>query len=85
MSNKKAGEIIFYQEKAVAPLKLIAMQSCRELGEKSTDIWSDGRRTATDQSIPSCGAECRALVGDAKGIIRSSIRGDDLYIMVTWQ
>lgn len=84
MSNKKAGEIIFYQEKAVAPLKLIAMQSCRELGEK-IDGHLVGWAANSDRPVDTflVEAECpRFASGDAKGIIRSSIRGDDLYIMV---
>ena len=84
MSDVKAGEIIFNQETAVAPLKLIAMQGCKELGDKINSHlveWAANSNNPTETFLVE--AECpRFSSGDAKGIIHSSIRGDDLYILV---
>jgi len=84
LSDVKAGEIIFNQETAVAPLKLIAMQGCKELGDKINSHlveWAANSNNPTETFLVE--AECpRFSSGDAKGIIHSSIRGDDLYILV---
>ncbi|HPU58546.1 MAG TPA: ribose-phosphate pyrophosphokinase, partial [Candidatus Avimonas sp.] len=84
MSDVKAGEIIFNQKTAVAPLKLIAMQGCKELGDKINSHlveWAANSNNPTETFLVE--AECpRFSSGDAKGIIHSSIRGDDLYILV---
>jgi len=84
LSDVKAGEIIFNQKTAVAPLKLIAMQGCKELGDKINSHlveWAANSNNPTETFLVE--AECpRFSSGDAKGIIHSSIRGDDLYILV---
>ncbi|HIW74508.1 MAG TPA: ribose-phosphate pyrophosphokinase [Firmicutes bacterium] len=79
-----SGEIIFNQEDRVAPLSLIALQSATELGDKInaylTEWASHSNRPQETFLIES---ECpRFSSGDGKGLIKSSIRGDDLFILV---
>lgn len=80
----KSGQIIFNQEKAVAPLNLIAMESCKDLGEKINNHLVDwAAKSNHPKETFLVKAECpRFSSGDAKGIIQSSIRGDDLFILV---
>ena len=68
----------------MAPLSLIALQSATELGDKInaylTDWASHSNRPQETFLIES---ECpRFSSGDGKGLIKSSIRGDDLFILV---
>ncbi len=84
LSQMNSGEIIFNQEDRVAPLSLIALQSATELGEKInaylTEWASHSNRPQETFLIES---ECpRFSSGDGKGLIKSSIRGDDLFILV---
>ncbi len=84
MSQTNSGELIFNQEDRVAPLSLIALQSATELGDKInaylTDWASHSNRPQETFLIES---ECpRFSSGDGKGLIKSSIRGDDLFILV---
>jgi ribose-phosphate pyrophosphokinase len=84
LSEKITSENIFHLENRVAPLKLIPLQSSRELTEKIDHYlvnWAAGSFYAEDTFIVE--SECpRFSSGDGKGIIKSSIRGDDLYIIV---
>ena len=78
-----------------APLKIVALDSCKELGQKVNDYIVSFRKTATedfpnlatianyncdnylaDSACPRFGS------GEAKGMLRESIRGKDLFIMV---
>lgn len=78
----------------VAPLKIVAMESCRKLGEKVNDyIVSFRENTISEASQSSLYVnyksnnylvDCccpRFGTGEAKGILRESIRGTDLFIM----
>ena len=78
----------------VAPLKIVAMESCRELGQKINDyIVSFRQNTINEVSESSLyvnyksnnylvDCECpRFGTGEAKGILRETIRGTDLFIM----
>ena len=84
MSEKYTSETIFHLENRVAPLKLAPLEGARELGEKINGHlvnWSRGSFFAEDTFIVE--AECpRFASGDAKGILKTSIRGDDLYFIV---
>lgn len=84
MSEVKSGEIIFNHESRVAPLSLIALQSSRELGEKINDHLVEwAMNSSRPQKSFLVGSECpRFSSGDGKGIIHSSIRGDDVFILV---
>ena len=78
----------------VAPLKIVAMESCRELGQKVNDfIVSFRENTVSEASVSSLYVNYRSnnyLVdcccprfgtGEAKGVLRETIRGTDLFIM----
>lgn len=79
----------------IAPLKMAALDSCKELGQKVNDYivsfrqnavekWPDSASIANyrlenylvDSACPRFGS------GEAKGMLRESIRGTDLFIMV---
>ena len=77
-----------------APLKLIAMESCRELGQKVNDyIVSFRENTINEVSESSLYVnyksnnylvDCccpRFGTGEAKGLLKETIRGTDLFIM----
>lgn len=79
----------------VAPLKLAALESCRELGQKVNDYIVSFRKNAgveiassplfanyrKDNYLVDIGCP-RFGSGEAKGTIRESIRGTDLFVMV---
>ena len=78
-----------------APLKIVALESCKELGNKVNDYIVSFRKEASVEfpelaSIANYnldtylaeGACPRFGSGEAKGILKESIRGNDLYIMV---
>lgn len=79
----------------VAPLKIAALDSCRELGQKVNDYIVRFRQDTLKESLKSplfssyqldnylVGCHCpRFGSGEAKGLIDESIRGKDLFIMV---
>lgn len=79
----------------VAPLKIAALESCRELGQKVNDYIVRFRQETLRESLDSplfssyqlenYLIECKCPrfgTGEAKGIIGESIRGKDLFIMV---
>ncbi|MCL2109143.1 MAG: ribose-phosphate pyrophosphokinase [Oscillospiraceae bacterium] len=80
----KASEIVFNKKKQVAPLSIIALEGASELGRKINNYlveWWNNSGYKTDSFLIK--NECpRFASGDAKGIIRNSIRGDDVYIVV---
>ena len=74
----------------VAPLKIVAMESCRELGQKVNDYIVSFRENTinevsesslyvnykTNNYLVDC--QCpRFGTGEAKGVLRESIRGTD--------
>ena len=78
-----------------APLKIVALDSCKELGQKVNDYIVSFRKEAVSlypelASIANYGCDnylvesaCpRFGSGEAKGILRESIRGKDLFIIV---
>ncbi len=82
--EKITSENIFAQDVGVAPLKLIAMNGAQELGDKiefHLKRWAAkcGREDEDFRIEVDCP---RFSSGDGKGLIKSSIRGDDLYILV---
>ncbi len=79
----------------VAPLKLIAMQSAKNLGSKVNDYLVEYRRNiyhslkndpafqGYTESSYLCSVEClRFGTGEGKAVFHESIRGKDLYILV---
>lgn len=78
------NEIQFDPKTRVAPLGVIAMEGATELGEKINQYlmeWSskNGRTESSFLIETQCP---RFASGDGKGIIKSTIRGDDLFIIV---
>lgn len=78
-----------------APLKIVALESCKELGQKVNDYIVSFRQEAISEypelaSIANYNCDnylvenaCpRFGSGEAKGILKESIRGKDLFIMV---
>ena len=79
----------------VAPLKIGALESCRELGEKVNDYIVQFRKSTMDKNTDSplyynylrdnylIDCPCpRFGSGEAKGLLTESIRGTDLFLMV---
>ena len=84
MSMNSVNDIIFDPTKRVAPLGLIAMQGTEELGKKIDHYmveWSKQNGGTEDTFLIE--AACpRFASGDGKGLIKSSVRGVDLFILV---
>ncbi len=84
LSEQFTSESIFHLENRVAPLRLIPLRGARELAEKIDHYlvnWAAGSFFSEDTFIVE--SECpRFSSGDGKGMIKESIRGDDLYILV---
>ena len=91
MANTKLMEEAF----PVAPLKIAALESCRELGKKVNDYIVDFRRDRANDSLDSplfCNYQMdnylldfqcpRFGTGEAKGVLNESVRGKDLFLMV---
>ena len=80
MSNT---EILFDHQTNVAPLGVIAMNSATELGNKINDYlvkWAHKGGYDADSFLIE--SECpRFSSGDGKGLIKSTIRGKDLFII----
>lgn len=81
---EKGSSKHFFSEPAVAPLGLITLEGAAELGEKihkHLTNWANASNSS--QKHFAVGIECpRFSSGDGKGMIKSSIRGDDLFIIV---
>ena len=78
----------------VAPLKIAAMESCRELGQKVNDYIVSFRENTINEVTESplyvnyksnnylVDCKCpRFGTGEAKGVLKETIRGTDLFIM----
>ncbi len=80
MDKKK---MLFDSQTRVAPLGLIAMESASELGHKVNDYlveWGKAQGMPNDSYLVD--VDCpRFSSGDAKGLIKSTVRGNDLFIM----
>ena len=82
--TEKASTIVFNSKQQVASLGIIATDSAKELGTKINDYlvkWSANTPYAQDSYLVD--TECpRFSSGDGKGLIKTSIRGDDIFIIV---
>ena len=78
----------------VAPLKIVSMESCRELGRKINDYIVSFRQNTINEVTESplyvnyksnnylVDYDCpRFGTGEAKGVLRETIRGTDLFIL----
>ena len=79
----------------VGPLGIILLESCKELGDKVNSYlvaWRNEREHEHKSNIAFKGYQRDSYIigtatprfgsGEAKGVIKESVRGDDLYIMV---
>ncbi len=78
------SENVFAQDASTAPLRLIAMNGTQELGDKiEWHLQNWAKKCHKQDTNFRIEADCpRFSSGDGKGLIKSSIRGDDLYILV---
>ncbi len=77
------NEVLFNLESNVAPLGLITMASAKDLGDKINNYLVDwAQRGGYDYDSFQIESECpRFASGDGKGLIKSTIRGKDLFII----
>lgn len=78
------GGNLFSSEISATPIGIIAMNSITELGAKINDYLVDWSKLAGyDNDSFLIEAECpRFSSGDGKGLIKSTVRGKDLFIIV---
>ena len=78
-----AEKILFDNSSRVAPFGLIAMEGAKELGEKVNSYltkWSNEKEYFKDTFLVE--ANCpRFSSGDSKGLIKQTVRGNDLFIL----
>ena len=84
MANVKNTEVLYREYNEVAPISLIAMRGTEELAARINNYlirWADRNgRPHQDFLIEN---ECpRFSSGDAKGLIKSTVRGKDLFILI---
>ena len=83
MSNE-INPMAFFQEPSVADLRLLACPGAEELTkliDQHLVEWAKSAGVEKDSFIIPC--ECpRFQSGDAKGLVRESVRGDDIFIVV---
>ena len=79
-----SSENLFSTEISAAPIGIIAMNSVTELGAKINDYLVDwSKRAGNDQDSFLIDVECpRFSSGDGKGLIKSTVRGKDLFIII---
>lgn len=82
--TEKASTIVLNSKQQVASLGIIATDGAKELGTKINGYlvkWSANTPYAQDSYLVD--TECpRFSSGDGKGLIKTSIRGDDIFIIV---
>ena len=84
MSVSAANEVLFNPQTRVAPLGVIAMNGATDLGDKINHYlveWSKEGGYDTESFLIE--NQCpRFASGDGKGLIKSTVRGYDLFIIV---
>ncbi len=84
MDRQTDAQLFFSEGDCVAPLGLIPLEGARELGDKINEHlvrWAKEAGRGQDNFIVE--SECpRFSSGDGKGLIKSTVRGDDLYFIV---
>ena len=84
MTGSSANEVLFNPQTRVAPLGVIAMNGATELGSKIDHYlveWSKEGGYDTESFLIE--SQCpRFASGDGKGLIKSTVRGNDLFIIV---
>lgn len=83
MESSNTKKILFDTQTRVAPLGLIAMDGAKELGAKINDYlvrWGKDQGIEKDSYLIE--TDCpRFSSGDGKGLIKSTVRGNDLFIL----
>lgn len=78
-----AEKILFDNSSRVAPLGIIAMEGAKELGEKVNNYlihWANENEYFKDTFLVQ--SDCpRFSSGDGKGLIKQTVRGNDLFIL----
>lgn len=86
MAQAKSAKEFFKYEERIADLGLISVPGAEELTEKiNTHLVRWAKESGSDQGKDSfiIDSECpRFSSGDGKGLIKSTVRGDDLYLIV---
>ena len=95
MEDIKMPQDTHLQTIPVGNLQLVAMESCKPLGQKVDEYlvkWRKERQNENKSTVAFHGYEKDSYLldaacprfgsGEAKGIIRQSVRGSDLYILV---
>ena len=93
-----ANNFVFNDSLPVAPLKLAALESCRDFASKVNDHIVQFRRNDIEEltrrkadlryrgyDVDSYLLDChcpRFGTGEAKGVINESVRGNDVFVMV---
>ncbi len=84
MATVKNTEVLYQEYNEVAPIGLIAMRGTEELASRINNYlirWADRNGRAHQEFMIEC--ECpRFSSGDAKGLIKSTVRGKDLFILI---
>lgn len=84
MGTVKNTEVLYREYNEVAPIGLIVMRGTEELGARINNYltrWADRNGKPVHDYIIE--AECpRFSSGDAKGLIKSTVRGKDLFILI---
>ncbi len=82
--EKINSENVFAKGGHDAPLRLIAMNGTQELGDKiEGHLLRWAQKCGVEEEDIRIEVDCpRFSSGDGKGLIKSSVRGDDLYILV---
>ena len=84
MTTVKNTEILYQEYNEVAPIGLIAMRGTEELASQINNYlirWAERNGRPYDNFIIE--SECpRFASGDAKGLIKNTVRGKDLFILV---
>ncbi|WP_124098553.1 ribose-phosphate pyrophosphokinase [Ruminococcus sp. Marseille-P6503] len=83
MESSNTKKILFDTQTRVAPLGLISMNGTQELGRKINNYlvkWGKDQGMETDNYLIE--TDCpRFSSGDGKGLIKSTVRGNDLFIL----
>ncbi len=80
----KASQIVLHTQDSVAPIGIIAMDGAAELGNKINSYlvqWAQDSGINVDSYMVETTCP-RFSSGDGKGLIKQSIRGDDIFIIV---
>lgn len=84
MANVKNTEVLYREYHEVAPIGLIAMRGTEELAARINKYlirWADRNGKPHEDFLIE--NECpRFSSGDAKGLIKSTVRGKDLFILI---